>query len=472
MATKVPGVEVAISDINASGGDGAKVLLIGIRRSTGSVAALTLTRMLSDSQADDAWGIGSQLAQMCRYARRQAPRVEYWAIGIAEAGGGTAATKTFTFGGTATTANPVYIQIEDKTLQVPVAIGDDGDAIAASALAVLQNGDYDGLHVTGSVTDNVLTLTARSKGPHGTEISVKVLHRPPGVTAAAAAGVSGATAPDVDAALQILGGVRYHYIVLPDSDATNLADTITFLNARWEAESANDGHAFIGKRDSVSNLVTLGDGEDTKHVSIIGDPYVPTSPWAQAAAVAAARAAKTNPKASIRNTLLTAITGPLESEYLEADDRDALLQEGIACYRYVQGIPTIDRLPTLAKTNDLALSSEALYDLETKITASAIRQARIELLQSLLGKILVDDASSTEYDLATGREIIDPEGIRQRLLAQYEKDFMPQAWVDDLDEFAEDLVVEKTNGTTVTWAATDRINGILYRTEGTQQFIT
>jgi phage tail sheath gpL-like len=471
MADLVPGTFISISDLSVStpATEQTKVLLIGIKLSTGTLAVNTPTRIYSDAEGDEAGGVGSQLAQMVRAVRRQNPRVHLTVVAVAAAVS-TAATGTFTFGGTATTANPLIVQIEDETITVPLAIGDDQDAVALALDTVLGSGDYDNLHVTCVNADEVATLTARSHGIHGNGIWLANVKVPPGITSTIAAMASGAGSPDVDAALQSLGAVRYDYIVLPDTGSDNITDTTTYLDSRWLAANANDGHAIVGLRNTVGNLATFGAALDTKHISVFGDPYVPSSPWVQAAAVAALRWTVTNPKFSLHNENLTAIVPPKETQYLNPDDRNTLLLAGISAYHFVSGNVRVDRFVSLYKTNGLGLASDALLDVETKLTVSAIRQARMALLLPLIGKILVPDASAVAYDLETAPQIIDPEGIRTLLLIQYRQDFMPQGWVSDPEAFEEGLEVEMSSSTSVTFYTPDTINGILYNLEGTLEF--
>jgi len=472
MATKLPGTRIEISDqrVSTPSTQDVKVLLAGVKLPAGTLAPNTPKQVFSESEVIEAAGEGSQLLQMYRYARGINARVNMTVVAM-DAPAGAQAAGTLTFGGLATTAQPVIVQIEDETISIPVTIGDDGAAIAASAQTIIAGGEYDFLHVAATTALAVTTLTARNDGAYANEINVKAISVPPGVTLVIVGMAGGTGAPDVDSALASLGGVRYNYIALPDTDATNLADVDTFLADRWTADKAIDGHAVGAKRDSVANLAVLGLGLDTKHTSIFGDPNLPSSPWCQAAAICSLRATVTNPKVTLRNSNLSSLVAPLETEYLDPDDMSTLLDAGIAVYWYVQNVPRVNRFPTLAKTNDLGQSSEAFYDVETKLTVSAIRQERIRVLSPQIGKILVDDASSTEYDLSTAGQIIDAEGIRQILITQYRDDFTPQGWVSDSEGFEFDLIVTKTASDQVTFISVPRITGNLYDIPGTIEFV-
>ncbi len=465
----VPQIVFEISDerVSSPSTDNIKVLLAGIKLPAGAGAIDTPTQIFSTSQAVAFAGEGSQLVQMVRYLRNFEPRVNLTIVAM-DAPAGAAATGTLTFAGAATTANEMLLQVEDRTVRVPLQIGDDPTDVAAAAEAVLAGDEYDSLHVTAGAAAAVLTFTARSNGIHGNEVSFKVLELPPGITVTPVAMSGGTGAPDVSGALANLGGERYNYIGLPDTDSTNLDDVETFLDDRFKGKNAIDGHGIAGKRDTVGNLATLGLGRDTNQISIFGDPNVPTNPWAQAAVICAARAVEDNPKMSIRKAVLDQILAPPTTSYLDADDRDTLLESGISVYYYVQGKPHVDRFVTLQKTNTLGQPSDAYFDVETKLTVSEIRQENKRVLDPVLGFIWTPDASTTEYDFDV--DIIDPEGIRQILITQYRKEFLPRGWVNDPDGYETDLVVAFLTSTSGGVTQVPRVNGILYDLTGSIEF--
>lgn len=447
----------------------ATVLCIGIKLPSGSLPVDTPQRILSDSEVDLFSGQGSQLAQMLNGVRDQFRRAPLWAIAV-DAAVGTAAEGVFTFGGTATTANPLLIQVEQETITIPVTIGDAGTDIAISAAAALL--DYPDLHVTGAANLATLELTARSHGEHGDLISLKafVEGTPPGVTATVSTPMAGgAGSPDVGSALAALGGTRFNYIVCPDINATNLIAIETTLEDRFTSVKVLDGHAFIGLRDTVSAMASFALGEDTKQITVMGDPKLPDNPWRQAAVWAGARAAKSNPKLSIYDTPLQ-LTAPSEGDYLPPDDRNTLLEAGASVYDYVAGKPRVARMVTLAKTNSDGQTSAALYETETKLTVSEWRAYRYRITVPEIGKTLVDDASDIQYAPDVAGEIIDADGYRDILITQVTEEILPLAWLASFDDWAASLVVTKTNSNTLSAVEAPEINGILYFVDGEINF--
>lgn len=470
MADRTPGTFAEISDKRSStpSTDLRRVMAIGIKLPAGTLAANTEKDIFSEADAIEAAGEGSQLVQMVRAVRAQNPRTKLTIVAM-DAPVATAAAGTYTFAGTATTANPVILRIEGRRVRVPVAIGDDGTAVAASANTVLGGAEFDSQHTAPSVLAAVLTMTAKSHGVHGNEILLEALELPPGITVTIVQPTGGAGAPDLDSALQAIGDVRYNYTILGDTDATNLADFDTYADDLWTKEIQRDTHGITFKRADVSTLATFGLGLDNKHLTTFGEPDMPNNPWVIAGVIAAARFTESNPKASLHDVDLELVAPPIDKR-LKPPDVETILQAGIASLRYVQDVPRVRRFVTLQKTNDLGQPTEAFLDAETKFTASEVRQSQILLLDPEIGKILVDDMSSVQWTVGTTVKIVDVRRIRQLLISQYSGNadsFEAQAWVGNVAGFVAALEVTKVNSTTVAIVSVPYINGIAYRFEAT-----
>jgi len=470
MSILVPGGRYTISDLRTGSLFTAnKILVFGIKTAGGSLAVNTPTRVFSPDEAATYAGRGSQAHQEV-LAVFGANRNADVTLVLMAAPAGVAATGTLTYTGTATTATPVILQVEDQSITVPVAIGDAFGTIAAAASAVVN--EYLDLHVTSGVALGVQTFTARSIGAHGNQIRFRVLQNTPGVTIAPVAMASGAGDPNLAAAIAVLGGTRYKYWVLPDTAAANLTAAITELDGRWTESRQIDGHAFIGRRDTVGTLATLGLGEDTKHISIFGDPYMPANPWTWAGRIAGLRATVENPKLTLYNIDIPGLIAPDETEYLQPSDQQTLLASGIATFHFVGGRPRVQRMVTLYKTNGLGQPSEIFQDAETKLTASEIRQLQLIVLQIYIGKTLVDDIGAVQYDIDTADQVIDPEGIRQVMISLNLEVFQARAWTDNATYYEENLQVVRSGANELTINTSPPIPGTNYVNTGTIDIVT
>lgn len=469
--TVAPHIAADISDTAESADvtQDTKVLCIGIRLSGGSVPVNTITRILSDSQADDAFGRGSQLAQMCKAVRAADASVELWAIGVNELDAGTAASGQIAFSGTATTALPYVIEVEGQRVEVPLAIGDDGAAAALAGETELAKTEYGDLHVTAADSTVNLVFTARSKGIHGNEISIRVIEVPPGISAAVTAMASGAGAPDYAAALAVLGETQYDHIVIGERSTATLTAVRTELEGRWTAEQANDGHAHVGSTVAYGTLVTLGGTLDDEHLSVWGYPASPTNPWVIAAHVAGFRASVTNPSVSLRKIVLPAIKAAPPGSRLDLTERDTLMKAGIATFRHTGDRVTVDRSVTTYKTNEEGLPSVALRDLETKLTISTYRASQRLVLDPEISKILVDeDADPGDFPL--GVETTNTNQIRALLIAHYREVAVANAWAVRPDDYEAALVVTKFAPDTIRFEETFIKSGLAYIIRSTLGF--
>ncbi|ENH3186579.1 phage tail protein, partial [Escherichia coli] len=129
---RVPLVWIDIDNSQALDGASAqsrKILVMGHAVSSGSADALSLTRITSDSQADQLYGKGSMLAEMLKMLRRANTYTETWAMPVA-APEGAAAKATLTVLGTATEAGTVALLINGVSVQVSVSAGATKENIA------------------------------------------------------------------------------------------------------------------------------------------------------------------------------------------------------------------------------------------------------------------------------------------------------------------------------------------------------
>jgi phage tail sheath gpL-like len=470
MSILVPGGRYTISDLRTGSLFTAnKILVFGIKTVAGSLAVNTPTRVFSADEAATYAGRGSQAHQEVA-AVFQAYRSADVTLVLMAAPAGVVATGTATYAGTATTATPIILQVEDQSIVVPVAIGDAFGTVAAAANVAVN--EYLDLHVTSTVLLGAQTLTARSVGAHGNQIQFKVLQNTPGITITLVAMATGAGDPNLGAAIAVLGGTRYKYWVLPDTAAANLTSAITELDDRWTESRQIDGQAFIGRRDTVGTLATLGLGEDTKHVCIFGDPKVPANPWTWAGRIAGLRATVENPKLTLYDLDIPGLVAPDETEYLQPSDQQTLLASGIATFHFVGGKPRVQRMVTLYKLNGLGQPSEIFQDAETKLTAAEIRQLQLTALQPYIGKTLVDDVGAVQYDIDTADQVIDPEGIRQVMISLNREVFQARAWTDNAEYYDENLQVVRSGANELTINTSPPIPGTNYVNTGTIDIVT
>lgn len=134
---------------------------------------------------------------------------------------GSAASATLTFAGEPSSNCGWLVDIEGVEVEVEWPVGAD-DAEAASDAAARINAKGSELFVVASVSDAVVTLTARSKGPAGNDVrlSVKKLRGSGGTLSASGDALAGGTTEvDMSAALATAQVNEYDYILICTSNA-------------------------------------------------------------------------------------------------------------------------------------------------------------------------------------------------------------------------------------------------------------
>lgn len=149
-----------------------RILLLGQRLNTGSVAAGVLTRVTREADGVNYFGRGSMLAQMIPAALKVHPTADLWALALDDLGAGAAATGTITFSGTPTEAGTLNLYIGGKPVRVGITASQTAAAIATAVAAAITA--LPDLAVTAAAVGAVVTLTAKHKGEEANGIDVRL----------------------------------------------------------------------------------------------------------------------------------------------------------------------------------------------------------------------------------------------------------------------------------------------------------
>ena len=429
------------------------ILVIAYRSSTGSVAENIPKQVTSDPEAEGNWGPKSQMAATIRAARNANSRTPLWGIGVDPAVG-TAATGTFTITGTATGSGTAQFYIGGKRYPVGVSVGDTatavGDALEAAVTADSQ------AQVSASNLAGVVTITYEHAGPEGNDIDLQINFRdrdvtPLGLTVVVAAMASGATSPDLTATLAALAGTQFDTVITGITDAANLALIEAELDTRWGPMVNLDGHLFSAFVDNLSNSLsyTVAPNFNSFQHSIVTPGLTPTPPWIVAANVGAIDAFETiqDPARPRQTLVLPDVVAPKAGQRFEQSERDLLLRVGAATTtENASGQVAIERLTTTRQQNDQGIPDPTWLDIMTKRTASFLRwdwDARITLKYPR--HKLADDGTR----FGPGQNVMTPNTLRGEAISWFEeKEF--QGLVEGLDQFREELVIERNISRTVT----------------------
>lgn len=199
------------------GGTSRDVLLFGNKLAAGSEA----TNTLGDAIADAADCIArfaqkSEIYQMYRKYVEIDKQATIYAIAIPEAGGATAASKTFTFANTATDTTTLVIECVGEQIEVTIANGDLIGTIATNVSNAIN--DQNDWPVSAAPVLGVVTVTSSNLGPRNDYIVDRIrmfFRKDVTTTVTLGALTSGTGEDDLTTALTLLSNKSFYYQVNP-----------------------------------------------------------------------------------------------------------------------------------------------------------------------------------------------------------------------------------------------------------------
>lgn len=421
-----------------------KILVIGQRLSTGTVAAGVPTRILSAAQAEEYFGRGSMLSAMLAALKSANTYTECWAVALDDNGAGAQASGTITLAGSPTEAGTINLYIGGQLVQASVTSGSTAASLA-TALAAAVSADTS-LPVTATVLGAVVTLTARHKGAEANGLDVRLNYYtgerlPKGLTATVVAMSGGTTNPDVQTAIAAIGDEQYHTVVTPYTDAANLGKIETLLASRWGPLLQKEGQAFTAVAGTHAAATTLGGGRNSPHLTIMGAGKSPTPAWCWAAVAAAVDAYEPDPARPRQTLVLPGLLPPGISERWTRDERNLALFDGISTTTVdAGGTVAIERLITTYQTNGAGVADTAYLDIETMRTLAYLRlSVRARIALKFPRHKLANDG--TLY--GPGQAIVTPNVIRAELVALF-MDWMDAGLAENIEQFKRDLLVQRS----------------------------
>ena len=236
-----------------------RILFIGQQTAT-IYPSGSLVTDISNENGEASFGVGSMLFQMVRAAKNINKLTRMDAIPLNDDVGGTAATGTIAFTGTASASGTLYIttgSTKNHRLALGIESGDTAN-IVGIALQNLINEDLES-PVSANNVSGTVTITADNKGLEGNKITLKVEGSVAGIPYTFSGMSGGATNPSLTNVLDIVDAQRYQTIVFPSSYLINdSGDNIyNFLESRWNpsGDKILDGIGITTITDTYANLI-------------------------------------------------------------------------------------------------------------------------------------------------------------------------------------------------------------------------
>lgn len=445
-----PGVFTEIDASNAQQGlvvQPYKVLIIGYREEASPVAELTLKQVTHPNQAREHFGAASMAHQMAQAHFANNLVTETWMIGLTPPAAGTEATGTVTFTAATPSAGTIHFHIGGRRVQVGVTAASTATTLAEALVAAIAADDT--MPVTAANTLGVVTLTAVHKGEHGNQIDVRRGYfgdeLPAGVGVAIVGMASGAGVYDLDDVWAVTGDVQFNVIACPFTDTAALISLETELDRKWGAMIHSAGYGFMAFDGDHSTTSALGDGRNNGHTSIFSSFGVPMPVWEVAAGLAAIAALgySNDPGKALQGRPLVGFLPPLEADRWTREERQLLLESGIATVEVdAAGRLVIERTASTWTKNAVGSPDIAFRDANTHFTVDYLQfTARARISSRFQDFKLADDG--TEF--SSSQDVMTPQLLKSELVALYQ-DSIELGLVQDLGGYKNSIVAEIDSG--------------------------
>jgi len=437
-------------------------LLVGIKTSVGTAPVDTPVPVASSAQGDSLFGVGSHLAHICRAFFRNNAAQETWALPVAEAAGGTAATGTITFVGTATAAGQIDLYIGGHHIQVIAAAGDVAASIATNFKAACDK-DVTLPFTAATPVAAATTMTCKWKGISGNDIIMSDSYYngpggeslPPGITITYSNPTTGgggtfsggAGVPIFTAGIAALGEMEAEYVCLPFTDSTSLLAWETEYgfsdSGRWGWMRQKFGSIWSAFRGTYATCLTFGQGRNTPQTSIMAvEALMPSPIWDVAAAYTAkaARGYTNDPARPLQSLHLDGILPARRQNRFLMSELNSLSLNGMATQRTESdNVPMIARETTTYQKNLYGYADDAYTDATTLATlARLLRNQRQAITSKFPRHKIADDGTR----FGAGQAIVTPMSIKAELVSQYRIDEF-NGLVENAQAFKANLIVER-----------------------------
>jgi len=435
--------------VQGAGSQPYKVLMIGQKLVGGTKPAEEKNLVTSAAQAKTYFGAGSMLAKMAESYFKANTINELHCIALDDNVAGVASTGSITIGGAPTAAGTLKVYIAGKKVEVAVAVGETPAQIASNLHDVIVADSDLVISSVINVAPEKLDFTAKNKGVVGDDIDIRVNYYfgdelPAGITAAIVAMSGGVSNPDVADALVVLDDEQFILFVTPYADAANLVVLEAELTSRFGPLKQNDGYHITGARGTLSALNAIGNARNSQFTTIKRCSG-PSSPYEHSACLAGviAKAAEIDPARPFQTLALPGILAESESEKLTLEERNILLFNGIATDKVdAGGNVRIERVITTYKKNPAGADDVSYLDLNTLLTLSYLRY---DFRNFWLLKYPRHKLASDGTQFGAGQAIMTPKVAKAEAIIRFRL-WEELGLVEDMDQFKEQLVVERNAG--------------------------
>jgi len=316
-----------------------KMLIIGQRLATGSVAEAVPTAIFSDAAAAEGFGYGSISHQMAHAAIVANQYLDLTIVALDDAATAQKAGGTNTIGGPATAPGSVKFRVGNKAVEVGYAAADTAAEIAAAIVA--ECAKYQELPVTVAVNGGVasqIDVTAKHGGTLGNQIGLSCEVTPgSGVSATIVAMTGGMVDPDIATALAAVYAEQYDVIVTPYNDSTSLTALRDHLDNVSGALEQRPGVGVYGTTGALADATTLAAALNSGRMTGGLLRGTRALSWEFAASYAAIVAFEEDPAMPLNTLDLPGIHAPAIDDRLSRTEQESCLYNGVTPFEVGPG---------------------------------------------------------------------------------------------------------------------------------------
>ena len=189
-------------------------------------------------------------------------------------------------------------------------------------------------------------------------------------------------------------------------------------------------------------LAAFGDALNSELISILGIGASPSWQPEVAAIYAAACGyhSAIDPARPLHTLRLEGMVAPATADLFTRAQREALLRDGIATFTASEdGVCRIERAITTYQADAFGLDDVSWLDLESVTTAGYLRAS---LRQRVAAKFPRHKLANDGTRYGPGQAVVTPRVLRAEIVA-LAREWEEGGLVEDLDQFAADLIVER-----------------------------
>ena len=321
-----------------------KVLLIGdVSTAKASTTPVNKpTEIGTETEAYDFAGAGSVLMQMYKAAKKawKYAQITMLRHGVVT---GSAATWSFTFAGTATKSGKVSVFCNGIEYAVGVAYDsttpDDYKAVAENLADEINNtpdAPFTAVATqSSSVSTGEVVLTAKCKGAYVSAatggLNVSVVSEAAGITVGTITATAGVGTVDLTTALTAAFPERFHIIVSPVNDESNLGKLKTHLEAAaapLEQRGQRAICAMVSATATAAKAEALKHNYERLHIAAV-KTKINATVWEIAAGLGAIFASNSKPNVPMNGVAIPGLATPAVEDKWSGEEQDLLLYGGV-----------------------------------------------------------------------------------------------------------------------------------------------